>query len=104
MAIAIGSVVAVALPRPVDGSAVVVRDAKPETYSGTFINRYDETSEKDKREAGAEPKSKATYSGTFINRYDEVSENAKREAEAEPEQSKATYSGTFINRYDEVAE
>ena len=59
------------------GSAVAVRDAKPETYSGTFINRYDEISEKDKREAEAEPVSKATYSGTFINRYDEVAEQQK---------------------------
>ena len=87
----------------VAGSTVAVRDAEPETYSSTFINRYDETSEKDKREAEAEPVSKATYSGTFINRYDRISEKAKREAEAQPE-SKATYSGTFINRYDEVAE
>ena len=60
----------------VTGSAVAVRDAEPETYSGTFINRYDEISEKEKREAEAEaePESKATYSGTFINRYDEVVE------------------------------
>jgi len=103
MAFAIGSAMAMAIPKPVDGSAVAVRDAEPETYPGTFINRYDEISEKDKREA--EPESKATYSGTFINRYDEISEKDKREAEAEAEpESKATYSGTFINRYDEVAE
>lgn len=101
MALAIGSTMAVAIPKPVDGFVVAVRDAEPETYSGTFINRYDEISEKDKREA----ESKATYSGTFINRYDEISEKDKREAEAEAEpKSKATYSGTFINRYDEVAE
>ncbi|KAK0509842.1 hypothetical protein JMJ35_007236 [Cladonia borealis] len=76
MAFAIGSAMAMAIPKPVDGSAVAVRDAEPETYSGTFINRYDEISEKDKREAEAEaePESKATYSGTFINRYDEVAE------------------------------
>ena len=121
MAIAISSTMAMVLPKPVDGnympfrrallvryllvtaSAVAARDAEPKTYSGTFINRYDEVSEEEKREAEAEPVSKATYSGTFINRYDETSEKAKREAEAKPE-AKATYSGTFINRYDEVAE
>ena len=58
----------------VTGSAVALRDAEPETYSGTFINRYNEIDEKGKREAEAEAEAKATYSGTFINRYDEVAE------------------------------
>lgn len=97
--------VALALPKPVDEALVASRDAEPKTYSGVFLNKYEETAEKEKREAEAKAADKATYGGVFLNRYQETAEKEKREAEAKagPE-GKATYGGVFLNRYEESAE
>ncbi|KAL8912127.1 MAG: hypothetical protein Q9172_007557 [Xanthocarpia lactea] len=84
------------------GKAVALRrDAVLKTYSGVFLNRYEETVGKEKRaaeaEAGAE--GKATYGGVFPNRYEEAAEKENREAEG-----KTTYGGVFLERYEESAE
>ncbi|KAL8791959.1 MAG: hypothetical protein Q9195_005448 [Heterodermia aff. obscurata] len=101
VAILVSPIVALALPKPVDGAISAPRDAEPKIYSGVYLNRYEETVGKEKRaaEAEAEAAGKATYGGVFLNRYEESVEKEKRDAEA-----KATYGGVFLNRYEESTE
>ena len=70
-------------------------NAEPKTYSGVYLNRYEKTVGKEKRNAEAEPARMApTYKGVFLNRYEESVEKNKRDAEA-----KAMYGDIFLNSY-----
>ncbi|KAL8970853.1 MAG: hypothetical protein Q9197_003585 [Variospora fuerteventurae] len=105
VALLIAPIATLALPKAVVGAAAVPRSSKPETYSGVYLNRYEESDVAQKREAeaDADAASKVTYGGVYLNRYEESAEKEKREAEAEAE-GKATYGGVYLNRYEETVE
>ncbi|KAL8900821.1 MAG: hypothetical protein Q9207_005512 [Kuettlingeria erythrocarpa] len=103
VALLLAPIATLALPKPVVEAAVVQRAPDPETYSGVYLNRYEESDVAHKRgaEAAAEAEAapKSTYGGVYLNRYEESAGKAKREAEG-----KATYGGVYLNRYEETVE
>ena len=75
--------------------AVMLEVRAPSTYSGVYLNRYDESVVKDKRSRGND----STYSGVFFNMYQENAEKDKRDPTSE-----STYSGIYLNRYEGIGE
>ena len=59
---------------------VSAREAEPNPYSGVVLNEYEQTVEKEKREAEADSAGN-TYGGVFLNKYAESAEKTRREAE-----------------------